>query len=108
MRDRLVDHRLNALTCVAALGFGDIPCEAFVTAFNLIATGGDVAFNIKEDFLDDRNDSDFARLIRGMAERGELEVRSQRRYVHRFSTGGTPLHYVAFAGTKRKDVSARS
>ncbi|HEX2297823.1 MAG TPA: methyltransferase domain-containing protein, partial [Pseudonocardiaceae bacterium] len=43
--------RPNTLTCVAALGFGDIPPRCFTTAFNLITDGGWVVFTIKDDFL---------------------------------------------------------
>jgi hypothetical protein len=50
-RRELAGYRFNTLTCVAALGFGDIPTRAFVAAYNLIQPGGWIAFNIKEDFL---------------------------------------------------------
>ena len=36
---------------VAALGYGDIPPQAFAEAFNLISDHGWVAFNIKDRFL---------------------------------------------------------
>ena len=39
------------MTTVAALGFGDIPPDAFAAAFNLVEDGGHVAFTIKEDFI---------------------------------------------------------
>ena len=45
-------YEFNCLTCVAALGFGDIPTEAFANAFNLIEPDGWIAFNIKSSFLD--------------------------------------------------------
>ena len=48
---RLVSKELNCLTTVATLGFGDIPPKAFSTALSLISTPGWLAFNIKEDFL---------------------------------------------------------
>ena len=51
-RDALGARGFNCLTTVAALGFGDIPPEAFATAFNLVEpTAAWVAFNIKERFL---------------------------------------------------------
>ena len=36
----LAEHRLNALTVVAALGFGDIPPAALRTAYDLVDDGG--------------------------------------------------------------------
>ena len=89
---------------MAALGFGDIPPEAFVRAYNLIEDGGWVALNIKEDFLE-REDSGFAGLIRRMLNDDTLELREQRRYCHRLSLAGEPLYYVALVARKRSDVS---
>ncbi len=94
----------NCLVTVAALGFGDIPPNAFAAAYNLVEQGGLVAFNIKEDFIGDGDGSGFARLIeRGLAD-GALELRSQRRYRHRLSMWGEPLHYVALVAEKRTDL----
>jgi len=105
-RRELAGYRFNALTCVAALGFGDIPTRAFVAAYNLIGLGGWIAFNIKEDFLTDRDRSDFSGLIRSMMDDGVLKVRQRRRYQHRFSTDRRPLYYEAIVGIKRHDVAA--
>jgi 2-polyprenyl-3-methyl-5-hydroxy-6-metoxy-1,4-benzoquinol methylase len=103
-RRELTTYRFNTLTCVAALGFGDIPPRAFVAAYNLIRPGGWIAFNIKEDFLSNGDRSGFARLIQAMAENGTLELRQRRRYPHRLATDRHPLHYVAIVGIKRRDV----
>jgi len=96
--------RFTGMTCVAALGFGDIPPEAFVQAYNLVARDGWVAFNIKADFLTDRDPSGFARLIRSMLEEKTLRLMVQKRYCHRISTDGRPLPYVAMVGRKAEDV----
>ena len=56
-------HQFNCLTTVAALGFGDIPPEAFTTAYNLVEDGGLIAFNIKERFVTDGDRSGFEDLI---------------------------------------------
>ena len=103
-RRALADYRLNTLTCVAALGFGDIPARAFVSAYNLISPGGWIAFNIKEDFLSNGNPSGFSSLLRGMLEDGTMELRRRQRYQHRLATDRHPLHYVALVGVKRRDV----
>lgn len=104
-RRELEDHELNCLACVAALGFGDIPTEAFKTAFNLVRDGGWVAFNIKAAFLDDLSDrTGFAEMIRQMIAAGVLDVRRQKRYTHRLGTDRQPLTYVAFAGRKTRNL----
>jgi SAM-dependent methyltransferase len=106
-RERLESHGLNCLTCVAALGFGDIPPAAFVNAFNSIARGGWVAFNIKRNFLETdvgEGTSGFARLIRRMIEQRILAIRTGQEYEHRLATDGEPLVYKAFVGIKQLDV----
>ena len=94
----------NCMVTVAALGFGDIPPNAFAEAYNLVEEGGLVAFNIKEDFIADGDGSGFSRLIQeGLAD-GALEVRAERRYQHRLSVSGEPLYYVAIVAEKRADL----
>jgi len=104
-RALLQTFEFNCLTCVAALGFGDIPPEAFTEAYNLVEDGGFVAFNIKETFLDKNDTSGFSTLIREMMDREVLAVQAQKRYQHRLATNGDPLYYVAVVGQKRKDVA---
>lgn len=101
MRRNLESRELNALTCVAALGFGDIPPEAFAAAYDVITPGGWLAFSIKEDFLDEQGGSGFARLMRELVDRGMVEIRAQRRYRHRLSSSGQPVHYIAIVAAKR-------
>jgi 2-polyprenyl-3-methyl-5-hydroxy-6-metoxy-1,4-benzoquinol methylase len=103
-RRELADCRFNALTCVAALGFGDIPARAFVAAYNLVCPGGWIAFNIKEDFLTNGDRSGFAALLKSMIADGTLEVRQRLRYEHRLATDRSPIYYLAIVGTKRRDV----
>lgn len=104
-RADLAEHDFNCLTCVAALGFGDIPPRAFLEAYNLVETGGWLAFTLKEEFLNGHDRSGFARLVRRGLDEGVLDVRVQERYRHRISTAGEPLHYVALVGTKGEDMS---
>src|SRR4051794_29110621 len=103
-RRRLCAHGPNLLTTVAALGFDDIPPLAFAEAFNLVADDGWIAFNIKADFLDDKDGSGFRRLIARMWDEGILEECSRRRYRHRLSMDGRALDYVAVVGRKRSGV----
>ncbi len=103
-QSELASYHFNAMTCVAALGFGDIPASAFVASFNLVEPGGWIAFNIKEDFLSRDDGSGFSGLIRNMVDDGTLEVRRRQRYQHRLATDRHPLHYVAIVGVKHRDV----
>jgi SAM-dependent methyltransferase len=104
-RERLESHEFNSLVTVAALGFGDIPPRAFAEAFNLVEDGGWVAFNIKENFLDDGADATgFSRLIARLLDLGIAERRAEKTYRHRLSTCGKPLTYVALVASKRSDI----
>jgi hypothetical protein len=107
-QERLGRHRFNCLTCVAALGFGDIPIEAFAAAYNLIADGGWIAINIKHDFLQNGDTSGFARLLRSEIAQGGLELRKQRPYRHRLGMDGRPIRYDAMVGIKRRDIDLRA
>lgn len=98
--DKLRSRKFNCLTVVAALGFADIPPEAFMTALDLIATGGWVVFNVKEDFLKNGEQSGFSRLINRLTASEALRIEAYRRYRHRLSVSGKPLHYVAVVARK--------
>ncbi|MDQ3887080.1 MAG: methyltransferase [Actinomycetota bacterium] len=106
-REMLRRHRPNALTCVAALGFGDIPPECFAVAFDLIETDGWITFTIKEDFLSEGDTSGFSRLISEAVDGGALELVWTQRYPHRLATDHTPLHYTGVIGRKRAPLTAR-
>jgi predicted TPR repeat methyltransferase len=103
-RADLVGRRFNTLTCVAALGYADIPPAAFRAAFNLVSDGGWIAFNIKDRFLSDEDTSGFAALVRTLRDRGVLEPLSSERYQHRRNVNGEPLYYVGLVGTKHADI----
>lgn len=104
----LREHGFNCLTTVAALGFGDIPPEAFATAYDLVEDGGWIAFNIKEDFVDEANPSGFSRMIRGGLADGALELAADHTYQHRLAVAGDPIHYVAMVARKRGDLALAS
>lgn len=96
--------RPTGLTCVAALGFADIPPEAFRRAYNLLEPDSWLAFNIKEDFLTNTDSSGFSGLIARAVADGDLEIVARERYQHRLATSGIPLHYIALIATKRRDL----
>jgi predicted TPR repeat methyltransferase len=103
-RTRLKAHEFNCLTCVAALGFGDMPPEAFLEAVRYVSPSGWLAFCIKDRFLDDEDESGFARLVRDMMDSGTLEVLERQRYVHRLDMQGKPLHYEAVVARRAPGV----
>lgn len=101
---RLRELRPNALTCVAALGFGDIPPRAYHRAASYVASGGLLAFNIKEEFLDARYTYGFSELMRRMVNDGVARLEGTRRYCHRRSATGEPIYYTAMVVTKLREI----
>jgi len=101
MREELEGRGFNCLTCVAALGFGDIPSDAFRAAYDLVAPGGWIAFNIRDQFLERDDAGDFARMLDELFAEGELVEHARHRYRHRVSVNGEPLYYVAVVAQKR-------
>ncbi len=102
--EELEQWSFDCLTTVAALGFGDIPPRAFVNAFNLVADGGWVAFNIRDTFLDQREQTEFSKTVRELVFTDYLEIHHLERYRHRLSIDGEPIFYYAIAGRKTADV----
>ena len=100
----LAEYGFDCLACVAALGFGDVPPTAFTEAFNLLASPGWLAFNLRQRFLHDDNPGGFGALIERMLAAGVIEQRARTCYTHRISTSGKPLDYVAIVAVKHADV----
>ncbi len=96
--------RLNCLTTVAALGFGDIPPKAFLTALDVVETPAWLAFNVKEDFVHPTDATGFSALIQQLCREQVIQVQSYRRYRHRLAISGEPLYYVAMVASKQRDV----
>lgn len=90
----------DVLTCVAALGFGDIPPEAFMAAFEQVAEGGWVAFCIKDEFVGEKDRSGFSKLIDELIAAGTIRIVREKKYVHRVAMSGRPLEYVAYIARK--------
>lgn len=96
--------RIDCMTTVAALGFQDIPPIAFSRAYNLVKTGGWIAFNIKETFLQVSDTSGFSTLVKDMLMTDILEIHHLERYRHRISIDGRPLYYYALVGKKERNI----
>ncbi|RUL87589.1 class I SAM-dependent DNA methyltransferase [Tautonia sociabilis] len=105
-RREIAEWSFDCMVTVAALGFGDVPPEAFVEAFNLVQDNGWIAFNIKETFLDRSDRSGFSRLIRGLIQTNYIDLYFLERYRHRFSIEGKPLTYLAIGARKRRSLPA--
>ena len=103
-REEIELWQCDCMVTVAALGFGDIPAKAFIEAYNIIKSKGWIAFNIKETFLDNSDESGFSRMIRELIFSEYLDIYYIERYRHRLSIEGEPLYYFAIAGKKNADV----
>lgn len=100
----IASWQCDCMVTVAALGFGDIPAKAFIEAFNIIKTEGWIAFNIKDSFFYNNDESGFSKMIRELIFSKYLNVYHIERYRHRLSIEGLPLYYFAIAGRKNADV----
>lgn len=103
-REKIEEWSPNCMTIVAALGFDDIPPEAFAEAYNMISNPGWVAFNIKDEFCSKSDRTGFSNLIDDMTDSSVFSVKSKKRYRHRFCQDGTPLNYFAVIGQKQEDI----
>ncbi|MHC1561939.1 class I SAM-dependent DNA methyltransferase [Actinomycetospora sp. C-140] len=104
-RETLAGHRLNALTVVAALGFGDIPPAAFRTAYDLVDDGGWIVLTIKDAFLAETDTSGFGGMIGESIRSGALEVVRRERFQHRLATDRSPLLYEGIIARKRAPLA---
>lgn len=105
VRNKLAELRCNCLTSVAALGFGDIPPQAFAQAFSLIETEGLIGFSIKESMIGDKTDhSGFFDLVDTALGDGTMELSRSRRYQHRLAITGEPIYYIAMIAHKRGEL----
>jgi len=101
--EELRRYHFNTLISVAALGFEDIPPKAFLNAFNLVQKNGWIAFNIKDRFLSEKDDTGYKNLMSGISD-DNLDIIRQKRYCHRLSLSGKELYYIAIIGRKKTDV----
>lgn len=102
--EKLKQRDFNTLISVAALGFEDIPPKAFLNAFNLVQNGGWIAFNIKDRFLTDKDDTGYKDIIAGIRDYN-LTILCKKRYCHRLSLSGKELYYIDIIGRKIADVN---
>ena len=94
----------NVLLTVAALGYGDIPTQGFINAFNLIEKDGWIAFNIKDRFMTEEDDTGYLDILNAMLG-DSLEALKIQHYCHRLSMSGDPFHYYAVIGRKKNEIT---
>ncbi|MCP4348784.1 MAG: methyltransferase [Desulfobacterales bacterium] len=97
-------YNFNTLVTVAALGFDDIPTVAFLNAFNLVQDDAWVAFNIKERFLSEEDDSGYSEIFNKILNEN-FNILQERKYCHRLSFAGEELCYHAIVGKKLDNIS---
>ncbi|SMC22357.1 Methyltransferase domain-containing protein [Desulfacinum hydrothermale DSM 13146] len=102
-RKRLQSYGFNTLVTVAALGFNDIPSRAFLNAFNLMRKGSWIAFNIRDKFLSQGDDSGYRTLLERLQDTC-FRILDQTDYCHRRSITGRELCYRAIVGQKTADA----
>jgi predicted TPR repeat methyltransferase len=107
IRKRLKSYNFNTLVTVAALGFNDIPTQAFLNAFNLLQDEAWVAFNIRDRFLSESDDTGYRQALESMIN-NNFEVLKETRYCHRLSLNGEELCYHAIVGRKTGNIDIAS
>lgn len=104
VRQELEYSNFNCLVCASALT-GGLPPAAFAFAYNLIADGGWIACNIREDLLDaNRTDRSSGKMLESMIKEGIFKIKVKHNYCHRLSVTGVPLYEVALIGLKMADI----
>ena len=100
-KETLADYDFNFLLSVAALGYDHIGTQAFLTAFEMVSDDAWVAFNIKDRFLSEEDDTGFKNTIQTLMD-DHLDVFESKRYVHRLSVADEELYYVGIVGKKNE------
>ena len=95
----------NCLTCVAALGFNDIPPIAFLRAMDYLEAPGWVIFNLRTDFFKAQDETGFRETIEDLIEGEYLEILCETTYRHRLSADGNDLNYLGLIAKKAKPFS---
>lgn len=106
VKNHILEFHYNAMVSVAALGFDDIPPQAYSAGYNFVMNGGWIAFNIKNDFVNGKDSTGFQRLLQRMQKEGIFELCTKKEYQHRLSIAHDPLPYFAYVGRKRADIPA--
>ncbi len=96
-------YNFNTLVTVAALGFGDIPTRAFVNAFNMLQDDAWVAFNLRDKFLAEEDNSGYREVLQTILD-DSFSISQEKRYCHRRSIAGDEVCYHAIVGKKLDNI----
>ncbi len=100
----LKDRHFSCLLCVGSLACGHATGDVFTRAFNLIDSGGWVAFNILREFYTGDRSSGLSELIQRLKTSNIMEIKVAHEYRHRYLMNGTPVLNVAVIGRKSADI----
>ena len=104
VRRQLKERRFNCLTCVGSLAGGHVSADVFVQAYNLIDTGGWIAFNILKESFAGQASSGLSDLIHGISDSNILEIKVIYEYRHRYLMNGRSVNNMAVIGRKSADI----
>ncbi len=103
--EQVEDQSFDLLTCVAALGFNDIPPKAFLQSLLKLKVNGYAAFNIRAEYLDGSMGLTFKKILEYIQLPEYNQTLLKKKYVHRLHANGTPLYYYAILMKKQAPVS---
>jgi 2-polyprenyl-3-methyl-5-hydroxy-6-metoxy-1,4-benzoquinol methylase len=104
VRKELEDRRFNCLICVGSLACGHVSADVFTQAYNLIETGGWIAFNLLKESFTKKAPSGLSKLIHRIIESNILENKVIHDYLHRYLMNGSQVKNVAVIGRKSDDI----
>lgn len=104
VRKELEDRGFNCLICVGSLACGHVSADVFVQAYNLIDTGGWIAFNILKESFTGQASSGLSELIHRISDSNILEIKVIHEYRHRYLMNGTQVKNVVVIGRKSADI----
>lgn len=100
----LEGKNIDCVTCVAAIGYGDIPPRTLANAINYSHEKGWVALSVKEDFLKEDDSYGVCELYEELIQQEVVDVKKKKNYIHRKSITGDKLMYDAVIAKKNTDI----
>jgi hypothetical protein len=89
--------QLNCLVAVGALGGGHVGAEGLLQTINLLESNSLIVLTVRHDMLNLQSDEAFGRVLKKATDSGALSILYRQRFVHRITTNGEPIEYIALA-----------
>lgn len=108
---RVRRHRPTALIAAGAFGGSHAPPAVLDNALELVTRGAPVVFTIDERWMRPDAPGGFSTALARQVDSGRLRLLRRRRFRHRLSTTGVPIHYelvVAATTSRRFEYSVRA